>query len=317
MRPVEIENWALAVIQQVEAGQPNEDARVEIKADWIDPFRAARQLAGHANAARGDAILWLIGVNQETGVVGVGHKELAVWLSQVSSHFDGIAPDIIDVNVPYKNRVVVALFVNTERAPFVIKNPDFGSKSGVVIAFEVPWREGTTTRTASRSDLIRLLVPKLALPEIELLDAELSLRGSHKYQWHLQMDLYITPKIGTFVVIPFHRCEVQLVLAPSNTTILLSRIHLTPPYRITRSLSTEPDSLTAAATGDELIIEGPARVALSAEAWSDEAPRSLDQSSARILARLRPAHTNQSLPIEPILKWVQSPEESMIAQWKL
>lgn len=66
MRPVEIESWALSVIQQVESRQPNEDARVEMKTNWIEHFKAARQIAGHANAARGDPILWLIGVDQDS-----------------------------------------------------------------------------------------------------------------------------------------------------------------------------------------------------------------------------------------------------------
>ncbi len=319
MRPVEIESWVLAVIQQVEDGQPNEDARVEMKAEWIDSFKASRQIAGHANAARGDPILWLIGVDQETGVVGVDHKELATWLPKISSRFDGVAPDISDINVPYRNKTVVALLVSTERAPFVIKNPDFGSKSGVSIAFEVPWRDGTTTRTATRSDLIQILVPKLALPEIELLDTELSLSKHDKYRWYLKMELYITPKIGSFVVIPFHRCEVELILTPSNTTIPLSGVRLVPPYKPVpgRSLTSwEPDSLTAAHTRTELIIDGPARVNLSAEAWMDDAPLSLEDSSITIRTRLHPVHANQSLMINPVLKWSPSPDQDVIASWK-
>jgi hypothetical protein len=36
MRPIEIEHWVLKLIEMVESGQPNEDARVELKADWIE-----------------------------------------------------------------------------------------------------------------------------------------------------------------------------------------------------------------------------------------------------------------------------------------
>jgi hypothetical protein len=53
MRPPEIEAWALDVIRRVSSGQPHEDFRVELKADWITTEKAARRLAGHANAARG------------------------------------------------------------------------------------------------------------------------------------------------------------------------------------------------------------------------------------------------------------------------
>ena len=63
MRRHEIEDWALRIIEQVESGQPNEDYRVELKAQWPDTREAARRIAGHANAAHGEPILWLIGVD--------------------------------------------------------------------------------------------------------------------------------------------------------------------------------------------------------------------------------------------------------------
>lgn len=41
MKPVQIENWALEIISRVENCQPNEDSRVELKAGWIPPDKAA------------------------------------------------------------------------------------------------------------------------------------------------------------------------------------------------------------------------------------------------------------------------------------
>ena len=61
MNSRQIESWALRVIDCVKRGQPNEDFLVELKRDWIDEAKAARRIAGHANAARGENILWLIG----------------------------------------------------------------------------------------------------------------------------------------------------------------------------------------------------------------------------------------------------------------
>lgn len=49
MRKTDIEFWALSIIERVEKGQPVEDSRVELKGDWIDPKKAARRIAGHAN----------------------------------------------------------------------------------------------------------------------------------------------------------------------------------------------------------------------------------------------------------------------------
>jgi hypothetical protein len=77
MRPHEIERWTLNVIDRVNARQPNEDQRVELKSEWIDPYKAARRIAGHANSAHGEPILWLIGVDEEDGVVGANMVDLA------------------------------------------------------------------------------------------------------------------------------------------------------------------------------------------------------------------------------------------------
>lgn len=63
MRQSDIEYWALSIIDRVKSKQPIEDSRVELKASWPDPKKAARRLAGHANAARGEPILWLVGIN--------------------------------------------------------------------------------------------------------------------------------------------------------------------------------------------------------------------------------------------------------------
>jgi hypothetical protein len=54
MRRAELEAWVLEVLERVEQGKPVEDSRVELKREWPDPERAARRIAGHANAARGE-----------------------------------------------------------------------------------------------------------------------------------------------------------------------------------------------------------------------------------------------------------------------
>jgi predicted DNA-binding transcriptional regulator AlpA len=53
VRPMELEAKVLRLAERIEAKQPIEDSLVEVKAEWIDPLRAARRLAGHCNAARG------------------------------------------------------------------------------------------------------------------------------------------------------------------------------------------------------------------------------------------------------------------------
>lgn len=77
MNSREIESWSLRVIERVVANHPHEDFLVELKRNWLtDPNRTARRIAGHANAARGEPILWLVGVDQNSGVLGVASAEL-------------------------------------------------------------------------------------------------------------------------------------------------------------------------------------------------------------------------------------------------
>ena len=136
MKPHQLETWVLKIIEN---GQPVEDSRVELKADWLLPDKAARRIAGHANAARGAQILWLVGVDEEQGrVVGVNFNELSEWFEQVKSQFDGLCPDLYNINVSIDDKTIAALLFDTQRAPYVVKNPAFGTKHCGPVSLEVP-----------------------------------------------------------------------------------------------------------------------------------------------------------------------------------
>ena len=92
MNTTEIELWALNILKRVESGQPVEDSRVELKSTWIPPEKASRRIAGHANAAKGLPILWIIGVDEEVGIIGVIADEFSDWFGKVKSQFDGSVP---------------------------------------------------------------------------------------------------------------------------------------------------------------------------------------------------------------------------------
>src|SRR5438067_1435880 len=115
MRRIEIEHWALTVIDIVQRGETVEDVRVELKADWPEPVKTARRVAGHANAIAGEDILWLIGVDEAKSLVtGASPMELANWWPQVESQFDSIAPAFVPVNIPIDGKIVVALLFETD-----------------------------------------------------------------------------------------------------------------------------------------------------------------------------------------------------------
>lgn len=218
MRLHEIENWALSVIERVEAGRPNEDARVELKTTWPEDIpKAARQLAGQANAARSATILWLIGVNQKAGaVVGTSQEEMSAWYPRIAAQFDGLAPHVQNINVPVRGVEMVALLFETDRAPFVVKNPFYGvAGERERVQLEVPWRENDSTRSATRADLLRLLVPQQRQPECEVMGGRLTNQDTannptaQTLDWSLHLELYVYPKDSTRIIIPDHRCNAE------------------------------------------------------------------------------------------------------------
>jgi hypothetical protein len=271
MRPIEIEAWVLRVVDQVKRGQPNEDSRVELKSEWIEPEKAARQIAGHANAARGSTILWIIGLDEKKGVVGADYNNLANWLPAVKSSFDELAPEVFELNVPVDGKMLVALLFETDRAPYVVKNPKGGQ-----VELEVPWRELTKTRTARRSDLIRLLEPLIYLPTIEIFTAEFTIypvttNGKDRtYQYDVKIKTYITPRSRDSIFIPCHRCNLSLFLG-DVTMSDWQTVRLTPPLGAIGMAG----SHTIRASDTEAIVEGPGQ--LKIEFFAIQPSHSLDE----------------------------------------
>jgi hypothetical protein len=270
LRLSQLEAWALSICDRISREVPLEDSRVELKAIWPDPAKAARRLAGHANAARGEPILWLIGVDEQRGAVGVVSGDTASWLSQIASHFDGIAPAAIDLVVPVADRQVVALLFDTTRAPFVVRNVSHGQPGGGAVEREVPWREGAAVRSARREDLIRLLVASQRTPLVETRGARCSVkRTKHRedfvFEWDLFVKLYLVPFTDDRIVYPFHRCQVALVEPVTDRTVFDIAPSLSVPTRRTSGFagSTEESlSATMESTTSELIVFGPGAVEL-------------------------------------------------------
>ncbi len=271
MRPAQIEAWAVEIIDCVRVGKPIEDARVELKATWIAPEKAARRIAGHANAARGTPILWLIGLDEQYGVVGVDHGRFFSWYAQVEACFDGLAPSVVDIAIPINGSSVVALLINTDRVPFLVQNPVFGTAGGGPVKWEVPWREGTAIRSAHRQDLLKLLAPLQSCPILELLRGELTaaLTGAERsqMQWRLSLELYnVTVNEGR-IVIPFHKCQSSFQVDPFVDWIDFERLVIKPPYLSEKdgSAAASVSSLTIQGTPDEVFISGPGKMVLAAE----------------------------------------------------
>jgi hypothetical protein len=275
MRRSDVEAWAFSVIDRVVAKQPNEDSRVELKSEWpADHYKTARQIAAHANAAHGDLILWLIGVDPKRGVTGADQTELANWWPKVSGYFDEFFPHLqMDLNIPSHDKTVVALLFETDRAPFAVRIPEHGSANGPAASLEVPWRDGTRTRSAKRSDLLRVLVPLQKSPSFEVLKGALSvqkvLAATTKpisLEWRLSLTLYVSPRSESRVVIPFHKCQASLEIAGALPKTSFDRVIMHAPMSIGSSFQlareVSPASQTITKTQDEILITGPGRLEL-------------------------------------------------------
>jgi hypothetical protein len=296
----QLEHRVLLILDRLRAKEPTEDLRVEIKTEWpTDISRAARRIAGHANAARGEPILWIIGADEKQGViVGAGEEELANWWPQIQSQFsEGVAPDLLlHLIVPTEAKAVVALLLDTTRTPYVVKNPDGGT-----VQLEVPWRDATSVKSARRSDLIRMLVPLQQLPDVEILDARLdtyvSQEGSPNRVWSLGLELYIVPVSREQIVIPFRKCRATLAIAPFLPERTLSPLRVQPGAM--HQLGGDPiPSLTVRGGNAELVIDGPGSAYLSAS-FNEELPRvrgSVEDAVVRVT--LQSVHTSFSAVAE-------------------
>jgi len=138
----------------------------ECKAEWPGPDKA-RQLAGMANQAAGEPIVWIIGFDEGSGqVVNPGETDPADWWAGMEKEFDEVAPDQLRQLKVYltDSEYVHAIAFDTQRAPYVVKMPH---------GRDVPMRTTTRTRSANRHELMRLLLPSINTPQISLLDADL------------------------------------------------------------------------------------------------------------------------------------------------
>lgn len=303
MRPYEIENWALQIISRVESQQPHEDARVELKSRWPEDLaRAARQIAGHANAARGDEILWLVGVDQKNGIVGATHEEMADWYAKVKTYFDGLAPDVTDINVPVKGGTIAALLFETTRAPYVVKNPSYGSVKGESIQWEVPWRGTTSIRSATRAELISLLVPRQKIPDCEVMGGRLMVnplnnkKDAEQYSWVLHLELYLYPKENEILVIPNHRCEVTLEIP---NTIKTQFAGATLCSLETSVLEHNGIKAIIENTRTGVLVKGPGLIEIVGQVDTPVMP--LHAGDAQITAKLLPAGADYPISISTML----------------
>jgi hypothetical protein len=242
--PARLEARVLELVDDVRLGKRIEDDLVECKSEWPD-INKARQLAASANSARGNPILWLIGLDEDSGkLVPVDRTDPAEWWSRISARFDQeVSPTLTQhLRVPIGDSdSVIGLLFDTDRAPYVVKTKEGGSPER-----EVPVRDGTRTRSARRDELIRMLVPAAVAPPLVLLSAEVACnwqaavqpqQGRHVGRAeHMaifgDVSVYLEHTRGDVIVIPVHEMKGSLTFEdlciPLNVTT--PALNNTPPH---------------------------------------------------------------------------------------
>jgi hypothetical protein len=333
MRSFDLEAWILSVIEITNAGHLPEDSRVELKSEWPDPTKAARRLGGHANSCQADHVLWIIGLKEGVGVVPFESVDTAEWFSRITRQFDGVAPNVQDLIVPTSSGPVVGLLFSTDRRPFVVVNPAFGSVSGAVISREVPWREGTRVRSAQRTDLINMLASSVASPHLEVLRVKAKLEkspgrerspGTHlqeiqyepHFAWTLSIKLYVTPRQQELLVFPVHRSS--LLLRVSDRQKVMTRLKYSIQRFYGGSGSTIADSHTISRTSTEALINGPGVLEISGELFEPPYDFQFDEA-VNVTFSVRPAGTEARATAEARATLMQFGGQSIenVIQWCL
>lgn len=321
MKKSELEFTILDILERVSQHQPIEDDRVELKSEWLhDSRRAARRIAAHANAARGEPILWLVGVDEKLGVVGADFEELSNWYHAVVSHFDDhIAPELTSLNVAYQGKTVAALWFSTDRAPYVV-NTDSRSE----VQKEVPWREGNSTRSAGRSDLLKILVPIQRNPDVELLDGELVIYKTHNektrrsdFEWKITLRMYFTSFENETSVIPYHRCKLELWLSDHDKSEF-NQIRFHPIRKYREMLEDEEQSALPMirCTDYELIVQRAGMVLFEGDIKRNKIPSPLPEE-IKVRTEIIPARSDIPMILTiPMTLIRQHHDRRIYAKWK-
>lgn len=214
MKNSELESWVLSIIESAKKNQRIEDSRVELKSELIDHHKAARRIAGHANASNEDYILWIIGLYENGEIKSIENKSVEDWLNKVFDYFDGVHPELLkDLNILYEGQTIVALLFSTDRAPYLVS-----SEKGGKISWEIPYRNKTEIKTANRSELLRILSPiqNKMNAEIHKLEVKLNtVKENEKYDLSIESKImiYFDGKFNNQSYVTFPNFRTDLIIS--------------------------------------------------------------------------------------------------------
>lgn len=233
MNRQQLQTRVLEAIERVRGGVVTEDTAIEFKSQ-LPPaaLSVARQIAGMANAAHGDDIIWVFGVDEsERTVISWGSLDWEKWWPGVRKHFcEDEAPDMY-IHTTVADEVtglsVAPLAFRTDNAPYVVNVP---SEKGISAQWEVPWRVATGTQSARRSNLLRMLTPRMSEPHVSIEAARIRV-ASAPTQGGIPLDVaiefFVDPR-GNHLTLPHRWSWAEFVLGDGETLYRDGKFSHTP-----------------------------------------------------------------------------------------
>lgn len=305
----------IEIVERVAGGGLVEDNFVECKSRWPDPTKAARQIAALANSARGDAVIWLVGLDENKHeVIMLDATEPADWWNITRRRFaEDFAPELTLLNVPTQFGPVMCLHFETDRAPYLVT-----TNGADRIEREVPWREGNSTRSARRSELLSLLAASVKLPTIDWIEAIITLgesRVSFDGTWHdtpaLELHASLFVDTQNKVLLPKHLWQVEF--STVYGTLAATDVRLSN-MQYDRAFSREdehPNGVVFRIAG--AVVNGPDGMALRATApVSVDALALLAGTPIDVTATLPVSGTPQVIRLTKRLDWNSDPNRQTI-----
>ena len=264
MRAAELEARVHSAIEARRKGQVSaEDDFVECKSEWPDSGKP-RQLAGLANRAAGEPVVLIVGFDDKTGTISSPTSvDPAQWWERLSQGFNQEPPELLRhmrVHIGEEEHVHAYAFA-TDRAPYVVKDSQ---------GLDVPMRHSTGTRSAYRSELVRMLLPTLLAPRVELLSASLTptlqesdpQKDEASQEWRGMLTLFFEKVTSDPIMLPTYRMEADLDVRghsrPAQVLATTGEIWLASANRAPKV----PSPFGAEIRSDGVVLTGSAEVRL-------------------------------------------------------
>lgn len=308
MQSTELEMRVLAALDAIANHSLGEDDLIEFKAEWpeAEKEKFVRQLAGSLNRASGEPVILVIGINERTGEhwPWTG-KEMSNWWPSVQSHFDQVAPELIRDRTFQiaEGKSIRALAISSDGAPYVLKLAS-GSSSR-----EIPIREGTHTKSASRDQIMRMFVPAVQVPKADVLRSGVTFfedYGDPNPDSEDDGGMYFSGYIELFVEHAFNRSSVMFprhritgLVRPMDVPVKLT----SPSWGVPESRHTQGHEGVIERV-DGFFVGGPGvmKVGLRSDAVDWESTKGALQSDfLKFSVELPVSGTNRSVRIEQIL----------------